>query len=281
LLLLRAMGRTTAFMVLAATWLGGCAMADPADETATPLICDGSSDIRLAVAAGGGGPVASGTAMLTENGDESLLVDGSCQAWISRFNQPVRTRVLSKEREQMLATALRLSQWNRFGGTHPGGCADGPGISLRFGEQRVSGSACGLPPSDPLSIVTAAFGEQIQVLAGEATDLAGDVRYLLLRESGPPPGDTRAAVAWPLDVPIASVVYPESLGPYVRGGSHLATGADAARLRGIRTAATAAGTGPAFEFTPIAGAGGVVYSLYLRDALPQEGPVGLLPSGTF
>lgn len=268
-------------MVLAAASLAGCAMGDPIDEAATPVICDGSSDIRLAVTTGGGGPVPSGMAMLAENGYESLLVDGSCQTWISRYNRPVRTRVLSNEREQTLAAALRLGQWNRFGGTHMGGCADASGISLRFGAQSIRGSACGLPPSDPLSILTTAFEQQIQDLAADATDLAGDVRYLVLRESTPAIGDNRPAVAWPLEVSVASVVFPDSLGPYVRGDSQLATGEDASRLRSIRTTVTGAGSGPAYDFTPVAGAGGVVYDLYLRDALPQEDADGLLPSGIF
>jgi len=54
------------------------------DGSATATICDGSSDIRLAIRVGCGGQAASGQAMLAENGWEVLLVDGSCISGVLR-----------------------------------------------------------------------------------------------------------------------------------------------------------------------------------------------------
>src|SRR3954469_19811967 len=66
-----------------AVGLGACSPshADVQDGAASVRICDGSSDVRLAIQVGGGGQAAPGQSMLAENGWEFLLVDGSCVGW--------------------------------------------------------------------------------------------------------------------------------------------------------------------------------------------------------
>lgn len=248
-------------------------------------ICDGQPGVRLAVRIAGGGPAFPGTAMLSENGWQFLLVEGSCVAWILKSeNEPLRTMTLSREREQSLIASLMLSQWSMFEGRHEGGCADAPGINYRFNQQRISGPVCGLRPGDPLQALNDAFNAQLASLSAVASAHSGDIRYLLVPDSGFGGSGSRTPIPWPLDVPAASVVFAQNpAGQYNPGDSRLATGIDASRLRAIRTTALNgnAGNGTVFDFTPVVAADGVSYQLFARDAVPLENTNGLLPAEVF
>lgn len=261
---------------------GGTAAADIGPGGEGP-ICDGQPGVRLAVRIAGGGPIAPGTAMLADNGWQFLLVEGSCVAWILKSNnEPLRTITLSREREQRLADSLKVSQWSRIQVMPFGGCLDAPGISYRFGQSRIAGAVCGLRPDDPLNEINEAFRTELTELSAAASTLSGDVRYLIIADSGFRGGDNRAPVPWPLDLPIAPLALANG-DRYSPGDSRLATGTDASRLRAIRTTALngSAGNGTVFDYTPVKAADGSLYQLYVRDAVPLESPNGLLPVEVF
>lgn len=270
--------------VFGAALLAGCGSAatPEAPSARTAAICDGSSGVRLAVVVAGGGPILPGMAMLAENGWSFLLVDGSCNAWIlTTHNDPLRTLVLSHDREQRLASQLRLSEWKTLEGSHAGGCPDAPGISYRFDSAPIYGSECGLSPGDPLQDLNTAFNAQIVELAAAATAVSGDMRYLLLPDLGKADGVARTSVPWPLDVPAESVALTQDQAfRYTPGGSLRATGLDASRLRAIRTTMLngSAGNGSVNDFTYVMSTNGNVYQLFARDSVPFEMDNGLLPA---
>jgi hypothetical protein len=220
--------------------------------------------------------------MLAENGWRFLLVDGSCVAWVLKdSNERLVRTVLSADAEAQLATALNLSAWSRI--TPPaGGCADGPGVSYRLGQQRLSGAGCGVDPQSTWGQLTAAADAQIDRLATSGEPWAGDVRYLVLQESTP--SDSRPPVAWPLGTALETIALAaDQAFTYRPGGSLRATGDDASKIRAIRTTA-ANGTstsGIAYDFTRVTDPNGGTYQLYVRDSLPLEQDDGLVPAGVF
>ncbi len=271
--------------VFGAALLAGCGSAATPEAPSARIaaICDGSSGVRLAVVVAGGGPTLPGFAMLGENGLSFLLVDGSCNAWIlTTPNDPLRTLVLSHEREQRLASQLRLSsEWKTLQGPHVGACADAPGIIYRFDSSHISGSECGLSPGDPLQDLNTAFSAQIVELAAAATAVSGDMRYLLLPDLGKVDGVARTSVPWPLDVPAESIALTQDQAfQYTAGGSLRATGLDASRLRAIRATVLngSAGDGSVNAFTYVVSTNGNVYQLFARDSVPFEMDNGLLPA---
>lgn len=248
-------------------------------DAALPRICDDSEEVRLAIRIEGGGPAAAGMTMLAENGWRFMLVDGRCHAWLlSSHTEPLRELTLSPAQEVALAAALELPNWQALAGPHGGGCPDAPGITYRFGTERVQGSICGLAATDSLKRVNDMFVAQLELLSAAASPVSGDVRYLVLVEASR--NDSRPGIEWPLTISIESVVVLRGDEfNYRPGNSRQATGADAERLRGIRS--SGAGTGPVYDFTRVLGSDGTTYQLFVRDAVPGEQADGLFPSGTF
>jgi hypothetical protein len=229
---------------------------------------------------GGGGPSTAGISMLAENGWQFLLVDGSCHAWtLAAHTEPLRQVTLSREREEALSRALRLSEWNTFTGLHQGSCPDAPGVSYRFDQVRLSGGTCGLRAGDPLAEVNAAFFAQLKQLYAEATPSSGNVRYLLIRGEENAPGDNRAPILWPLAVnpELVSITRDEAF-QFMPGRSQLATGDDASKLRAIRSTHPSTASSPVPASTPIISADGVRFMLYVRDAVPFEAENGIIPN---
>lgn len=270
--------------LLAIVGLAACDGGPSVDPTGDPVrICDGGQDVRLAVRMAGGGPSLAGQTMLAENGWQFLLVDGACHASVLRSNnEPLRELTLTAQQEQTLSAALQLSNWQGLVGSHPGGCPDAASISYRFGTARIDGPTCGLDAGDPLETLNASFSVQLEGLYAAGAPAGGDLRYVVLRESGSP-RDPRPPAAWPLAVLLESIALPGDASTlYTPGDSRLATGADADALRAIRVNRDAApGTGVTYSFTRVAGPDGTNYQLYVRDAVPGEQPNGLLPVGTF
>jgi hypothetical protein len=249
------------------------------------LICDGSTSVRLAAASGGGGQITGGARMLSENGWQFLIVDGTCHAWVlEREMDPVLELVLSHDQERALSQDLHLADWSNLTGDHNGTCADASGTTYRFDRIRMSGSACGLPGNDPFVAITVGFDAQIKSLSAAATPLSGDLRYLVVPGDNSLMFDNRSPVAWPLAVPLESV-WLSSDDPRLasNGQSHRATGDDAALLRAIRTtqANGKRGDGTILESTPVVGANGVPAALYMRDATPFEAENGLITGDVF
>jgi hypothetical protein len=88
---------------------------DSSEAPAARRICDGSAEIRLAIAYGGGGQRLPFTSVLYELGSAFLYVDGSCHYWAAQpFSivdeysdwRPYREGVLSSEEERRLHEAV-------------------------------------------------------------------------------------------------------------------------------------------------------------------------------
>jgi hypothetical protein len=261
---------------------GGSAMshdgAGASPSSTAVQICDGSANVRLAVHTGGGGQTTVGRGMLSENGWRFLVVDGSCEAWIlSTPGDALRHVTLSREQEEALSRALRLSDWNTLVG-QMGGCSDAPSISYRFDQQRVSGGTCGLEPGSPLLELNTAFDAQVDQLYAVATPSSGDVRYLVIRNDDSLVNEPRMPVLWPLAVPLESVSIEAS--QYMPRQSQRATSDDAVKIRALLTTHGVGRTAPTYDSVPVVGADGVPAALYARDAAFKS-ENGLIPDDAF
>src|SRR5260221_71509 len=235
------------------------------DASSVVTLCDGSDSVRLASRVSGGGPIPFGQSMLAENGWQYLVVNGRCEAWILRdSSQPLRSIQLSKEQENPLVDDFRLSEWDSFGPPVGGGCADASGISFRFGQRRYSGVTCGLGPTAPLALLSAAFTTQVKRLDALGVVVEGDIRYLLVIEESNTGRDAsyRNAPSWPLgSTPQDVAVSVADAYRYVAGQSRRAICDDASRLRAVRASWLdgTIGSMDASSFIPIAGANGARY----------------------
>src|SRR6185295_13049863 len=120
---------------------GGC--ADGADQAAP--ICNGEPSVRLAFSMAGGGQVLPGSQVMSENGFQFLLVEGSCRAWfLETPSSDVRTAQLSAVDAQTLAADMHLADWDDLRGEYVRNLCDAPSLLLRFGDARILiNSACG------------------------------------------------------------------------------------------------------------------------------------------
>jgi len=281
-LLARSVSPHAAVLLLALAACSSSSSTPPPDGATAAGICDGSAAVRLAIQVSGGGPALPGNTMLSENGWRFLLVDGTCTVWVLKaFGDALVREALSADAEAQLATALKLSTWDRIA-PPTGSCPDAAGLSFRFDEQRLSSSSCDFARDSPWGQLAAAADEQLDGFAAAGEVWAGDLRYLVLQESTPT--DSRPPVAWPLDTAVEPLALDadQAFG-YRAGGSLRATGDEAAKLRVIRTTAAAATAtyGVPYDFTRVMDARGGTYQLYIRDALPFEQDNGLVPPGVF
>jgi len=241
------------------------------------VICTGGDEIRLAIRIAGGGQADPGQDMLAQNGWSFLLVDGSCTAWVLEdYAGRLMRAVLTPADEDALATNLSLSSWDRISVPVGGGCFDAPGITFRFGDRRLGGSACGPSANSAWYQLNEAGNKEISRVAALGSPWEGDVRYLLLEETST---QGRPGVSWPLASSLKAIGVPSShLYSYGADAILFATGEDAAKLRALRTLPTSEG---APFFTRVSDGGGATYQLFVRDALPFEQPGGGVPPGVF
>jgi hypothetical protein len=262
---------------------GGCAdHTDGADRSAP--ICNGEPSVRLAFRRGGAGQTLPGSQVMSENGSQFLLVEGSCRAWfLEDPASDVRTVQLSDVAAQALAADMHLVDWEALRGEYVRNLCDGPGSLLRFGATRiVITSACGVP--DRAAAVTwleDAARRSLSAAYATAEPVGGSVRFVLVAEPPDviwPPLVAAAAAPWPLAVaPETLALSSDAAQRYQPGSSRALAPPDAERVRELRRRFFAAGGGPlSGGFIPVLGTAGARYQLFVRDAIPLEDTTGLL-----
>lgn len=261
---------------------GGCADTDGADQGAP--ICNGEPSVRLAFRRGGGGQSLPGSQVMSENGFQFLLVEGSCRAWFLKDPaSDVRTVQLSAVAAQALAADMHLVDWEGLRGEYVRDLCDGPGSLLRFGATRiVIASGCGVP--DRAAAVTwleDAARRSLSDAYATAEPVGGPVRFVLVAEAPDvtwPPLVAAAAAPWPLAVaPETLALSIDAAQSYQPGSSRTLAPPDADRVRELRRRFFAAGGGPlSGGFIPVLGTAGARYQLFVRDTIPLEDATGLL-----
>ena len=232
----------------------------------------------------GGGQTLPGSQVMSENGFQFLLVEGSCRAWfLQKPAQDVHTVQLSAAAAETLAADMHLVDWAGLQGEYVRNLCDGPSSLLRFGDTRISiNSACG--GSDPAAAVTGledAVRRSLSAAYATAEPVDGAVRFVLVAE--------QPDVIWPTLVAAAAAPWPLAVAPetlalsfdealrYQRGSSHALAQPDAGLLRELRRTFFAGGGGQqSGGFVPVLGTGGARYQLFVRDAIPLEDAAGLL-----
>jgi hypothetical protein len=261
---------------------GGCADHTDGDQSAP--ICNGDPSVRLAFRFGGGGQVLPGSQVMSENGFQFLLVEGTCRAWfLEDPASDVRTAQLSAVAAQALAADMHLVDWEGLRGEYVRNLCDGPGSLLRFGATRIAIiSVCGGPDrADAVTWLEDAARRSLSAAYATAEPVDGSVRFVLVVEPSDviwPPHITAAAQPWPLAVaPETLALSIDAAHGYQPGSSRALAPPDAERLRELRRRFFAGGGGPLTGgFIPVLGTAGARYQLFVRDAIPLEDATGLL-----
>jgi hypothetical protein len=252
--------------------------------SAVPILCDGTTSIRLAYVMGGGGQIEPASRVLSENGYRYLLVSGTCHYWVMEdVRADVREGDLSAEAAASLSTALRLGAWSTAEKeARPPSCSDGPSESLRFGDERVR-----VPPqcTSPTSAVPAAWLATIlpatlDGLYGGGRPVSGNARFVLMKDSaGWSPLTADNAAQWPLATTAVTVARSrEQANAYEPGDADVASGDDAVMLKTLRRDLFAkSGFQYTGGFIPVVDDDGLRYQLFVRDDIPVEDERGLLP----
>ena len=177
------------------------------DSSATPSarrICDGSSEIRLAIGYGGAGNVFSFTSVLYEVGLDFLYVDGRCHYWaqqpISIVDEyyawrPYREGVLSSEEERQLYDSVGYDNVRTSACASRPAVTDGGGGGPFLWDGREFHSC--------FDWTATANGALRTDLFDAATAVAGPMRIQVGRQSI---GPNTPVYEWPLDTPIEQYV---------------------------------------------------------------------------
>lgn len=274
-------GRFAATLAAVVAW---CGCSSPVQEDPSPAICTGDPSVRLVFQVSGGGQVLPGSQVLSENGFQFLLVEGSCRAWmLTDRGSEIRTVQLAASDAELLARQLQVAEWGSLQGQYTRDLCDGPGWLLRFDRTRIAlGSSCG-GRDDSARVrgleVAARDALAARYAAGAAID--GAVRFVLVAEAPDvvwPPLVASAAAPWPLaTAPDTLAISILAAQDYQPGSSRSVTQPEADQLRALRRNFAARG-GPALSggFIPVTGAGGSRYQLFVRDSIPLEDTRGLL-----
>jgi hypothetical protein len=254
--------------------------ATEGDEPATERICDGSQDLRLAWFASFAGGVVR-TALQYEVGFNYLYVRGDCHYWVVPYRdgdpmwQETHTGVLDETQETELVELLHYGDWDELLGVWPDpGVYDAPVMRVHDGHSE-SGIGCVHEcPDAPQAVqdMRSAYGAQLQHWWEVGEPSTGPMRVLAVLT--PEGENTTDPVPWTVDLDLAplAVGYEES---FCRGMSKLVDDpASAAALREFR--AEHADALQEFADFYVEVEPGVVYELYLRDALPFEDEYGLI-----
>jgi hypothetical protein len=256
---------------LALLGLAGCADEPP------PVVCDGSSTIRLAVQVLGGGTIEGGESVLHENGTASFFLDGRCEyyvRWGDNLRSDVRTGVLLDT--DRLARGLQLAAIEDHEGGYSGDWLDGSGPRISFDGHAVScGSGCeGGNVPGWLEDVNDFVHDEFPAIyeASAAPDLPQ--RLVLVDQEGQV---GRGSFPWPAAVDPATLAITELEASTLGfGESTLAVGADGSALRELRRFVGDGGA-PSIYIAPTQDQQPPDYRLYVRDSIPWEDENGLVP----
>lgn len=257
---------------------------DPSLPAEVNALCETQmAELQFYATRMGGEPIEAGAQLLLENG-QYVIVRGNCDFIVYRETGQATTGHLSDKQRESLAQRFPRELFATKAGTYTrSGCGPSDFFSMdgrRIDTMMVCPSA---PMESPLARelaegLTASLREL--VMLGEPS--TGDVRYTIVLENRPiPPGylGYRKAQPWPLASPIESTALDaDEAENYEAGTSQLATGADAAALRSLRTRFLSGEIGFEGErFIPIEATNGTRYRLFVRDAIELENEQGLLP----
>jgi hypothetical protein len=262
---------------------------ETADETGgEPIdrnLCDGSQDLRLAWWRGGGGSLNS--ELEREIGFYYLYVRGDCRYWALTFQKPpevavfeTRTGVLDAEAEAALAERLGYGEWDELVGFHDEkGAFDVTWTFVHDGTQLiVCRGDCPDAPEAVIEIQQASNTTFHELWStGEPLEDDAPMRIVAM-DLGPDysPGGFDEVFEWTIELDLATVaVSYEQL--MMSGVSTLIDDpAIAAALREFRAAHPEAVS--RFDNNLIVETqSGQYYNVYMRDALPFEDELGLIP----
>jgi hypothetical protein len=228
-------------------------------------LCNGSDSLRFAAHEGGGN--ASGIpSLVLETAFDFLLIDGHCRYYaMTSPDEEIRTGVLPLADAKSLSGDFLLGHWQ--GLEHLGfGCPDAGTSAFAFAQDRAESSCTTTPLTRALAVWLGRLYD-----AGSPVD--GEVRYGVVEASNE---------AWPESSPQAALPYPFkdpapiATEPFVEMKPQLASGADAATLRELRTTYQ---SGPQPVQGPMYGIPVKIereneppkyYNLVLRDTVPFE-----------
>jgi hypothetical protein len=233
----------------------------------------------------GGGQVLPGSQVLGENGFNYLIVDGRCHFWARPDdNSDTREGDLSELTAQHVTMALRLGEWAGLEGAYQDGLCDGPTREYRFDDVRINVfNVChGKKTSAPVDWLFRAATAELSMVYEAGIPVGGPVRFVLVAEPsdlGWPNWWMENAAAWPLTTDPRAIAITVAQGhDYRAGSSVVAPPPEADALRAIRRAFVAKnGLQMTGGFVPVLGNHGDKYELFVRDTIPLEDGLGLLP----
>ncbi len=255
-------------------------------------ICDGNSGIRLRFFTRTDNTVElRGAAVRVENGYPSFVLDGNCSYWMGSWDgsdllardRGWRTGQFKPELERTLRGVINLDALSSLADcTPPASAFDLPTRSISSATSRADCIGSGPSFDRAWQVILS----NAQTLWSEGTPLTGNIHASAVVAGAMAPGSTE--YDWPLeDKPLSSFVLPDTeespTSPVFRDGvSTLFQNSDADVLRNLREKyleerAEAPGL---FLDGLLSNDGKTKAFVYMRDAMPYEDEMGLLPTTT-
>lgn len=269
--------RARVAVVLAALAVG-CTTEDtaPVDEPRA-FLCDGSQDLRLAWFLSNAGGLLR-TPFQIELGFSYLYVRGDCQYWVLTAGLESHHGVLDDEQETALAELVRYEDWDGLTQIWPDpGWDDVPLMVVDDGHGEFSIGCLGECPvaPEPVQDMRAAYRDELERMWDAGEPSMGPMRLLAAQVPDGDSPDSMFVVPWTVDLDLATVAVEmqdmEEVGMSALIDDPL-TLAQLYEFRDEHVDALEQFTDFYVEVEP-----GVIYELYLRDAVPFEGADGLIP----
>ena len=248
-----------------------CIACDSNVPKGPQVLCDGSSNVTLKVALGGGF-VGELYEFMYPLGDTYLVVTGECRAWLSIDGwSDLRSLELSEDEAESIATTFNFRDLSNLAGSYrTANCFDAMTSSISSREAEVA-CYCECKSGDTPSEVRRADGEaraKIAELWEAATPVNGALQIAVIQNAALEERDVFNWQEWPLSQDIGTFL--ESEIPDADGGTLLEAGQDAAALRQLRDGyLRLGGRLNDDELIPVDPRDGEVYGLLIRDALPS------------
>ena len=240
---------------------------DAGTATWSSTLCDGSDGLRLFYVSSGYRNAAYGAEVMQGPGYPYLMLNGHCQMYIrDDVWHPLTVKRMSEADLGELAEHLQLSTWPAKNPIYCMPVADGavdtfgaPGIYWEIAPSALSGCA-----EPPLGFVPN-LQSYVSTIRGSGVAYEGEVAYSLVPLNSSLFGDDfKAASAWPLGAPEASVTDDQTPFRVVDGG-------EASTLRSLRDRFLSGELGNWYtRYIPVEQPNGDRFELRLRDVSPFE-----------
>jgi hypothetical protein len=256
----------------------GCGGEDttPVDEP-RGLLCDGSQDLRLAwFLSASGGQLR--TPFQIELGFSYLYVRGDCHYWVSTSALDSHHGVLDADQEAALTELVHYGDWDGLTERWPDpGWWDVPLMVVDDGHgEHMIGclGECPVAP-EPVRDMQAAYREELELMWEDGEPSMEPMRLLAARVPDGDSPDPMFVVPWTVDFDLESVAV-----DFVEMGEEVGMSAlvdDPTTLAQLREFGDEhADALEQFSDFYVEVEPGVIYELYLRDAVPFEGGDGLI-----